>query len=199
MPGRLTIHKRPTLFIQTEDTPNPDTLKFLPAREVLPGATLDLRSPAEAARSPLAERLFRIDGVSGVFFGHDFITVTKVGAEWRHIKPAILGAIMEHYTSGRPLLAEGGAADAQSHGDYEAQDAEIVEQIIELLDTRVRPAVAGDGGDIMFERWDAGTGTVFLHMRGSCAGCPSSAMTLKSGIENLLRHYIPEIVAVEAA
>jgi len=188
------------LFIQTEDTPNPDTLKFLPGREVLPGETLDLRGAADAAKSPLAERLFRIDGVAGVFFGHDFITVSKVGVDWRHIKPAILGAIMEHFTSGRPLLAEGTAPGAaQAHGAYEAEDAEVVEQIIEILDTRIRPAVANDGGDIMFDRWDARTGTVYLHMRGSCSGCPSSAMTLKSGIENLLRHYIPEVHAVEAA
>lgn len=186
------------MFIQTEDTPNPETLKFLPGREVLPGATLDFRSPGEAARSPLAQRLFNIDGIAGVFFGGDFISVTKVGVEWRHIKPAILGAIMEHYTSGRALLGEV-AGETQGHGAYEAGDAVIVEQIIELLDTRIRPAVAGDGGDIMFQRWDARTGTVYLHMRGSCAGCPSSTMTLKSGIENMLRHYVPEVVAVEAA
>lgn len=187
------------MFIQTEDTPNPETLKFLPGREVLPGATLDFRSADEAGRSPLAQRLFNIDGIAGVFFGDDFISVTKVGVEWRHIKPAILGAIMEHYTSGRPLLADGTRAESQGHGAYDAGDAEIVEQIIELLDSRIRPAVAGDGGDVMFQRWDAETGTVYLHMRGSCAGCPSSAMTLKSGIENMLKHYVPEVVAVEAA
>jgi Fe-S cluster biogenesis protein NfuA len=187
------------LFIQTEDTPNPDTLKFLPGRDVLPGATLDFRTSEEATRSPLAERLFQIDGVAGVFFGQDFLTITKVGAEWRHIKPAILGVIVEHFAAGRPLMAEGQSDAAQGHAAYEGEDAEIVEQIIELLDSRIRPAVAGDGGDIMFERWDARTGTVFLHMRGSCSGCPSSAMTLKAGIENLLRHYIPEVHAVEAA
>lgn len=187
------------MFIQTEDTPNPETLKFLPGRPVLPGATLDLRSPEEAARSPLAMRLFAVSGVSGVFFGDDFITVTKVGVEWRHIKPQILGAIVEHFSAGQPLLAEGAAPIAQGHAEYTEEDAEIVEQIIELLDTRIRPAVANDGGDIMFERWDGKTGTVYLHMRGSCKGCPSSSMTLKAGIENLLRHYVPGVMAVEAA
>jgi Fe-S cluster biogenesis protein NfuA len=187
------------LFIQTEDTPNPDTLKFLPGKDVLPGGSLDIRSDTEAGASPLATRLFRIKGVSGVFYGSDFIAVSKQGAEWQHIKPAILGAIMEHFTSGAPLLAEGASADDDSHGAYEGDDAEVVEQIIELLNTRVRPAVANDGGDIMFKRWDARSGTVFLHMRGSCSGCPSSAMTLKSGIERLLKHYVPEVVSVEAA
>lgn len=187
------------MFIQTEDTPNPDTLKFLPGEDVLPGGPVEIRSEAEAASSPLAQRLFRIKGVNGVFFGTDFIAVSKSDVEWQHIKPAVLGAIMEHYTSGAPLLAEGAAPQAEAHGDYEGEDAEIVEQIIELLDTRVRPAVANDGGDITFKRWDARSGTVFVHMRGSCQGCPSSTATLKSGIERLLKHYVPEVIAVEPA
>ena len=187
------------MFIQTEDTPNPDTLKFLPGQEVLAGGTVDLRSEDEAAASPLALRLFRIKGVNGVFYGSDFIAVSKTGVEWQHIKPAVLGAIMEHFTSGVPLLAEGAASRAEEHGAYEGEDAEVVDQIIELLNTRVRPAVANDGGDITFKRWDARSGTVFLHMRGSCAGCPSSTATLKSGIERLLKHYVPEVTSVEAA
>ena len=187
------------MFIQTEDTPNPETLKFLPGAEVLPGGSLDFRSEAEAAASPLAQRLFRVNGVNGVFFGADFIAVSKSGVEWQHIKPAVLGAIMEHFTSGAPLLADGTAPQAEAHGEYEGEDAEIVDQIIELLDTRVRPAVANDGGDITFKRWDARSGTVFLTMRGSCQGCPSSTATLKSGIERLLKHYVPEVVAVEPA
>ena len=187
------------MFIQTEDTPNPDTLKFLPGEEVLPQGSLDIRSEEAAAQSPLAQRLFRVSGVNGVFFGADFIAVSKSGVEWQHIKPAVLGAIMEHYTSGTPLLADGAAPELESHGDYEGEDAEIVEQIIELLDTRVRPAVANDGGDITFKRWDGRSGTVFLNMRGSCQGCPSSTATLKTGIERLLKHYVPEVVAVESA
>jgi len=187
------------VFIQTEDTPNPDTLKFLPGQDVSPAGPVDLRSEAEAEASPLAQRLFRIKGVNGVFYGSDFIAVSKSGVEWQHIKPAVLGAIMEHFSSGVPLLADGAAPKGDDHGAYEGEDAEIVEQIIELLDTRVRPAVANDGGDITFKRWDARSGTVFLHMRGSCQGCPSSTATLKSGIERLLKHYVPEVVAVEAA
>ncbi|MFZ1991220.1 MAG: NifU family protein [Alphaproteobacteria bacterium] len=187
------------MFIQTEDTPNPDTLKFLPGQDVSPAGPVDLRSEAEAEASPLAQRLFRIKGVNGVFYGSDFIAVSKSGVEWQHIKPAVLGAIMEHFTSGAPLLADGAAPQGGDHGAYEGEDAEVVEQIIELLNTRVRPAVANDGGDITFKRWDARSGTVFLHMRGSCQGCPSSTATLKSGIERLLKHYVPEVVSVEAA
>ena len=186
------------MFIQTEDTPNPDTLKFLPGQDVLPGGSADFRSDEAAQASPLAERLFRITGVAGVYFGADFIAVTKQGTQWQHIKPAILGAIMEHFTSGAPLLTEGASPEA-GHGDYEGEDAEVVEQIIELLNTRVRPAVANDGGDITFKGWDGKSGTVFLNMRGSCAGCPSSTMTLKAGIERLLKHYVPEVMAVEPA
>ena len=187
------------MFIQTEDTPNPETLKFIPGQMVLGEGTLDIRTAQDAVRSPLAQRLFAIGGVSGVFFGHDFISVSKVGVEWRHIKPAILGAIMEHFTSGHPILTQGGGVAPQGHAAHAPEDEAIVGQIIELLDTRIRPAVAGDGGDVMFERFDSASGTVYLHMRGSCSGCPSSSMTLKSGIENLLRHYIPEVRAVEAA
>lgn len=187
------------MFIQTEDTPNPETLKFLPGLDVLPGSTRDFRDAEAAASSPLAGRIFEVNGITGVFFGEDFITVSKAGVEWKHIKPAILGAIMEHFTSGVALISDGAAPPDEAHGTYEGDDAEVVEQIIELLDTRVRPAVANDGGDITFDHWDARSGTVYLHMRGACAGCPSSTMTLKSGIERLLKHYIPEVASVEAA
>ncbi|HUI18351.1 MAG TPA: NifU family protein [Alphaproteobacteria bacterium] len=180
------------MFIQTEQTPNPATLKFLPGREVMTSGTADFPTPESAARSPLAERLFQIDGVAGVFLGADFVTVTKEGArEWQLLKPAILGALMEHFTSGRPLILEqaAGAAPAEA-------ESEVVSQIRELIDTRVRPAVAQDGGDIIFHGFEQGV--VFLHMQGSCSGCPSSTATLKAGIENMLRHYIPEVVEVRA-
>jgi Fe-S cluster biogenesis protein NfuA len=181
------------MFIQTEATPNPTTLKFLPGRPVLPEGVLDIPSAADAAKSPLAERLFGIPGVAGVFLGSDFITVTKSDAEWQHIKPAILGAIMEHFLSGAPVLSEGIGALA---GDefFDSQDADIVAQIKELLDTRVRPAVANDGGDITFRGFK--DGVVFVHMKGSCSGCPSSTATLKSGVQNLLRHFVPEVTEV---
>jgi Fe-S cluster biogenesis protein NfuA len=189
------------MFIQTEATPNPATLKFLPGRAVLEEGSAEFRSPDEAAPSPLAQRLFEVPGVSSVFFGSDFITVTKEdrdepGFEWQHLRPAILGAIMEHYTSGRPVIE--GAQPAQAAGEefYEEADGEIVSTIKELLDTRVRPAVAQDGGDITFRGFKEGI--VYLHMRGSCAGCPSSTATLKYGIQNLLRHFIPEVREVEA-
>jgi Fe-S cluster biogenesis protein NfuA len=181
------------MFIQTESTPNPATLKFLPGREVLRAGTADFTSEAAASASPLARRIFAAGGVSGVFFGIDFVTVTKDEAEdWAHIKPAILGAIMEHYQSGEPVIE--GEAGAVEHAAHDGPDAEIVVQIKELLDTRVRPAVAQDGGDITFHGFDRGV--VYLHMQGACAGCPSSTMTLKMGIENLLRHYIPEVTEV---
>jgi Fe-S cluster biogenesis protein NfuA len=181
------------MFIQTESTPNPATLKFLPGREVLRAGTADFPSEAAASASPLARRIFAAGGVSGVFFGIDFVTVTKDEAEdWAHIKPAILGAIMEHYQSGEPVIE--GEAGAVEHAAHDGPDAEIVFQIKELLDTRVRPAVAQDGGDITFHGFDRGV--VYLHMQGACAGCPSSTMTLKMGIENLLRHYIPEVTEV---
>ncbi len=180
------------MFIQTESTPNPATLKFLPGQDVLGRGTADFAEPAAAEKSPLARAIFATQGVTGVFLGADFVTVTKAeGVDWVHIKPAILGAIMEHYQSGRPAIE--GEADA-AHAETEGPDSEIVEQIKELLDTRVRPAVAQDGGDITFHGFDRGV--VYLHMKGACAGCPSSTLTLKMGIENLLRHYIPEVTEV---
>lgn len=183
------------MFIQTESTPNPATLKFLPGQQVLDAGTADFPSADTAGSSPLAQRIFGVDGVTGVFFGVDFVTVTKgETTEWDHIKPAILGAIMEHYQSGQPVIeGEGGGAQS-GHAEHDGEDAEIVNQIKELLDTRVRPAVAQDGGDITFHGFDRGV--VYLHMQGACAGCPSSTLTLKMGIENLLRHYIPEVVEV---
>ena len=181
------------MFIQTESTPNPATLKFLPGQAVLEAGTADFTSPEAAEASPLAQRIFAVQGVTGVFFGPDFVTVTKDDAvAWEHIKPAILGAIMEHYQSGQPVMQ--GEAQAAGHADHEGPDAEIVNQIKELLDTRVRPAVAQDGGDITFHGFERGI--VYLHMQGACAGCPSSTLTLKMGIENLLRHYIPEVIEV---
>ncbi|HRO15723.1 MAG TPA: NifU family protein [Paracoccus sp. (in: a-proteobacteria)] len=184
------------MFIQTETTPNPATLKFLPGETVLPTGTADFPSADAAGASPLARRVFAVPGVTGVFLGSDFVTVTKADtALWDQIKPSILGAIMEHYQSGEPALAQTGAAQAAGgHAAHEGPDSEIVNQIKELLDTRVRPAVAQDGGDITFHGFDRGV--VYLHMQGACAGCPSSTLTLKMGIENLLRHYIPEVVEV---
>ncbi|WP_323779669.1 NifU family protein [Thalassovita sp.] len=182
------------MFIQTESTPNPATLKFLPGQAVLGAGTADFPSADAAGTSPLAQRIFAVSGVSGVFFGGDFVTVTKVDdVEWDHIKPGILGAIMEHYQSGQPVMA-GDSTAASGHAEHDGPDAEIVGQIKELLDTRVRPAVAQDGGDITFHGFDRGV--VYLHMQGACAGCPSSTLTLKMGIENLLRHYIPEVTEV---
>jgi Fe-S cluster biogenesis protein NfuA len=188
------------MFIQTEATPNPATLKFLPGKEVLPVGTADFRDADTArAASPLAGRLFDIPGVTGVFFGYDFVTVTKDGPDWQHLKPAILGAIMEQFMSGAPVMASGGQAAtdrADQAGEfYDKADSEIVIIIKELLDTRVRPAVAQDGGDITFRGYE--NGTVFLHMKGACAGCPSSTATLKHGIQNLLRHFVPEVEHVE--
>jgi len=181
------------MFIQTESTPNPATLKFLPGQTVLGAGTADFPTADTAGPSPLATRIFGVEGVTGVFFGTDFITVTKQEAvHWDHIKPAILGAIMEHYQSGKPVME--GDQESGGHADHDGPDAAIVGQIKELLDTRVRPAVAQDGGDITFHGFDRGI--VYLHMQGACAGCPSSTLTLKMGIENLLRHYIPEVVEV---
>src|SRR5689334_18407383 len=181
------------MFIQTEATPNPATLKFLPGRPVLETGTLDLRDAAEAAKSPLAERLFAINGVDGVFFGSDFITVSKAEGEWPQLKPAILGAIMEHFMSGAPLLKDGeqGAADDEF---FDTADEEVVTTIKDLIETRVRPAVANDGGDITFRGFKEGI--VYLHMKGACSGCPSSTATLRHGIQNLLKHYVPEVVEV---
>jgi Fe-S cluster biogenesis protein NfuA len=184
------------MFIQTEQTPNPATLKFLPGREVLGAATADFREPEGASASPLAERLFRIEGVTGVFLGSDFVTVTKAqDREWYLLKPAILGVIMEHFTAGRPVILADDVTPAAEEGVRE-EDSEVVAQIKELLDTRVRPAVAQDGGDIVFRGYDQGV--VYLVMQGACAGCPSSTATLKMGIENMLRHYIPEVMEVRA-
>jgi len=189
------------MFIQTEATPNPATLKFLPGVVVLNEGTADFRDAASAAdTSPLAAALFTVPGVTGVFFGYDFVTVTKEeDRDWQHLKPAILGAIMEHFMAGRQVLAQGAsdAADAEALGEefYDKADEEIVVTIKELLDTRVRPAVAQDGGDITFRGYQ--DGTVFLHMKGACAGCPSSTATLKHGIQNLLKHFVPEVQQVE--
>jgi Fe-S cluster biogenesis protein NfuA len=185
----------PEMFIQTEATPNPATLKFIPGRPVLARGTLDMPTREEAAKSPLAERLFEIPGVSGVFFGSDFITVTKAGGEWQQLKPAILGAIMEQFMSGAPLLRdEESAADDGKDEFYDDADAETVATIKELIELRVRPAVAGDGGDITFRGYKQGV--VYLAMKGACSGCPSSTATLRHGIQNLLRHYIPDVVEV---
>jgi Fe-S cluster biogenesis protein NfuA len=182
------------MFIQTEATPNPATLKFLPGRPVLETGTLDMREPEQAAQSPLAERLFGISGVNGVFFGSDFITVTKSAGEWQQIKPMILGAIMEHYMSGAPLLAAGSAEAADGDEFFDAADAETVATIKDLIETRVRPAVANDGGDITFRGFK--DGIVYLAMKGSCSGCPSSTATLQHGIQNLLRHFVPDVTEV---
>ena len=179
------------MFIQTEQTPNPATLKFLPGRSVMEQGTADFADAEAAARSPLAERLFTIEGVTGVFLGSDFVSVSKEDdREWYLLKPAILGVIMEHFMAGRPVLLQDDS-DAAAGGE---EDSEVVSQIKELLDTRVRPAVAQDGGDIVFRKFEQGI--VYLHMQGACAGCPSSTATLKMGIENMLRHYIPEVVEV---
>jgi len=177
------------MFIQTETTPNPASLKFLPGRIVLGMGTAEFRTAEEATRSPLAERLFGIAGVGGVFLGGDFITVTKSEGEWQHLKPAVLGAIMEHFLSGMSVLRS--EADQPEGEFFNEDDAETVAVIKELIETRVRPAVAQDGGDITFQGFR--DGVVYLNMRGSCAGCPSSTATLKHGIENLLRHYVPEV------
>src|SRR6202034_2917703 len=182
------------MFIQTEATPNPATLKFLPGRTVLDNGTLDLRNSDDAAQSPLAERLFGISGVNGVFFGSDFIAVTKNVGEWQQLKPMILGAIMEHFMSGAPLLAAGSTVESDADEFFEAADAETVATIKELIETRVRPAVANDGGDITFRGFK--DGVVFLNMKGACSGCPSSTATLRHGIQNLLRHFLPDVTEV---
>lgn len=183
------------MFIQTEATPNPATLKFIPGRLVLKSGTADFRAKADAAASPLAARLFDIDGVNGVFLGSDFISVTKSGGEWQHLKPMILGAIMEHYLSGEVGPADEDSNDA-SAGNYDPADEDVVNTIKDLLETRVRPAVAQDGGDITFSGFR--DGIVYLHMRGACSGCPSSTATLRHGIENLLKHFCPEVHEVQA-
>ncbi len=187
------------MFIQTEATPNPATLKFLPGREVLASGTMEFNDRETAARSPLAERLFNVPGVTGVFYGSDFVTVTKDDSDWQHLKPAILGAIMEHYMSGGPLMADGSidGEDTDSADEFfNEADAETVVIIKDLIETRVRPAVANDGGDITFRGFK--DGIVYLNMKGACSGCPSATATLKHGIQNLLKHFVPEVTEVEA-
>ena len=185
------------MFIQTEETPNPSTLKFLPGQEVLPNGSMDFRSEHDAKKSPLAAALFNVDGVVGVFFSDDFITITKRDdKDWHLMKPGLLGVIMEHFTANRPVMISDQDNSAPG-SSFEDEEDEVVSQIKELLYTRVRPAVAQDGGDIVFE--DFTDGTVTVQMRGACAGCPSSTATLKMGIENMLRHYIPEVNEVVAA
>jgi Fe-S cluster biogenesis protein NfuA len=183
------------MFIQTEATPNPSTLKFIPGKTVLEDGTADFRTKSDATGSPLAARIFDIDGVDGVFLGSDFISVTKGEIEWQHLKPMVLGAIMEHYVSGQSTLGAQGTNDNEG-GSFDPADADTVQTIKELLETRVRPAVAQDGGDITFAGFRSGV--VYLHMRGACAGCPSSTATLRHGIENLLKHFCPDVQSVEA-
>jgi Fe-S cluster biogenesis protein NfuA len=186
------------MFIQTEATPNPATLKFIPGRTVLDTGTMEFSNREAATRSPLAERLFDVQGVTSVFYGSDFVTVTKDDSDWQHLKPAILGAIMEHYMSGAPLLADGTAGNDEAHDEEEEffneADADTVATIKDLIETRVRPAVANDGGDITFRGFK--DGVVYLNMKGSCAGCPSSTATLQHGIQNLLKHFVPDVVEV---
>src|SRR5204862_1183083 len=182
------------MFIQTEATPNPATLKFIPGRAVLDSGTMEFVDREAAARSPLAERLFGVTGVTGVFYGSDFVTVTKDDSDWQHLKPAILGAIMEHYMSGAPLLADGSIEPAGEEEFFDEKDAETVATIKDLIETRVRPAVANDGGDITFRGFK--DGIVYLNMKGSCSGCPSSTATLQHGIQNLLKHFVPDVAEV---
>ncbi len=186
------------MFIQTEATPNPATMKFLPGKVVMDNGTADFLDADSAAVSPLATALFTIPGVTAVFFGYDFVTVTKDGPEWQHLKPAVLGAIMEHFMSGVPVMGSAAKAndDDLEEEFFDAGDESLVLTIKELLETRVRPAVAQDGGDITFRGFRKGT--VYLNMKGSCAGCPSSTATLKHGVQNLLRHFVPEVLEVEA-
>jgi len=192
------------VFIQTEETPNPYTLKFLPGRAVSVSGSREFRSAEEAQSSPLVRALFRIEGVVRVYLGADFLTVTRAEGEayeFARLKAPVLAAIMDFYTSGAPLFDEADDHDGAEHdeGTYEGEAAMIVADIKDLLDTRIRPAVAQDGGDILFNRFDPETGVVYLHMRGACSGCPSSAATLRSGVENMLRHYVPEVSRVEQA
>ncbi len=180
------------MFIQTEETPNPATLKFLPGRVLMTEGTADFKSEEEASKSPLAHKLFNIDGIKGVFFGSDFITVSKEDpTDWAVLKPSILGAIMEHFLTHQPLFY----GEGPEHFS-ETEDDPIVAQIKEILDTRIRPAVAMDGGDIVFDHFVEGI--VYVRLQGACSGCPSSSATLKSGIENMLRHYVPEVLEVRA-
>jgi Fe-S cluster biogenesis protein NfuA len=181
------------MFIQTEGTPNPASLKFLPGRDVLGTGSVDMPDAESARQSPLAARLFQVEGVAGVFLGSDFITVTKrADKQWDTLKPALLGIIMEHFVANRPIVSEGVSSPTESA----VEEDEIVSQIKELLDTRVRPAVAQDGGDIVFRGFDRGI--VYVRLQGSCSGCPSSTATLRMGIENMLKHYVPEVMEVRA-
>ena len=183
------------MFIQTEPTPNPNVLKFLPGRDVSPAAALEYRTIDEATTSPLAEALFELEGVDGVFFGADYVSVTRQpqGPEWSEMKAPILGVVMDHFVSGQPLT-RGASVEADRHAE---DDSEIVAEIKALLDSRIRPAVAQDGGDILFDSFDEATGVLALRMRGACAGCPSSSATLKAGVEQMMRHYVPEVTRVE--
>ncbi len=190
------------MFIQTETTPNPEVLKFLPGREVLGEGAREFKTAEDGAASPLARALFDLGDVTRVFFGPDFLTVTKdADAQWPHLKAPILAAIMDHFTSGRPLLLDAvsgpGGDGGHDEGVYDDETSQIVAEIKDLLDTRIRPAVAQDGGDIVFSKFEPATGVVWLHMRGACSGCPSSSATLKSGVENMLKHYVPEVTRVE--
>ncbi len=190
------------MFIQTEDTPNPATLKFLPGREVMQAGLppLEFEKGDDVNGAPLAEMLFSIPGIDSVFFGSDFISVSRgADAQWPRLKPAVLGAIMDFYVAGGDAIAQAASMDDAQEEVYEGDTLEIVEQIKELINTRIRPAVAQDGGDIVFRRFDVSDGSVYLQMKGACAGCPSSTLTLKSGIENLLKHYVPEVTRVEQA
>jgi len=183
------------MFIQTEETPNPLTLKFLPQKTVMEQGTLEFTRLEEALSSPLAEKLFNIEGVERILFGKEFISITKkADKEWYILKPSILGTIMEHFVSGRPLL-QSDKKEITSKASLENED-EISKEIREIIDTRVRPAVAQDGGDIIFDRFEEGI--VYVHMQGACSGCPSSTVTLKSGIENMLKHYVPEVIEIRA-
>ncbi len=182
------------MFIQTEPTPNPATMKFIPGRTVLESGTLEMRDRAEAAKSPLAERLFDVPGVTGVFLGSDFITITKGEQDWPQLKPAILGAIMEHFMSGAPVVQADAQGDEEEGEFYDTADTDTVATIKELIETRVRPAVANDGGDITFRGFK--DGVVYLSMKGACSGCPSSTATLRHGIQNLLRHFVPDVTEV---
>ncbi|WP_332676396.1 NifU family protein [Brevundimonas sp.] len=182
------------MFIQTEPTPNPNVLKFLPGRDVAESPT-DFVNAEEAAASPLAEALFTLEGVTGVFFGYDYVSVTRdaQGPEWAAMKAPILATVMDHFVSGAPLMRGAAGLSAQAS----AEDSEVVAEIKQLLDSRVRPAVAQDGGDILFDAFDAETGVLTLRMRGACAGCPSSSATLKAGVEQMMKHYVPEVTRVE--
>ncbi|WP_029417562.1 NifU family protein [Brevundimonas bacteroides] len=181
------------MFIQTEPTPNPNVLKFIPGR-IVSSTPREFLSIDQALASPLAEALFQLEEVTGVFFGDDYVSVTRAphGRDWSEIKPEVLAAVMDHFTSGAPLIREGAESETES-----AEDSEIVAEIKSLLDSRIRPAVAQDGGDILFDAFDEETGVLSLRMRGACAGCPSSAMTLKAGVEQMMRHYVPEVTRVE--